>query len=127
MKYQKDLRTLAKEWAYKRTQITGNNDTFESIAREAWLAGNAVANQELFSIKDFLPNPNVQVLVYGKTKSNYKSKVQPAKLKKNWTGGSNPFEPEFVWESYDIIDYDGEVDEIEYVTHWMPMPPEPTK
>jgi hypothetical protein len=125
MKYQKDPEKLAKEWAYKRTQITSINDTFETIAREAWLAGNTVSNQEWYDIADFLPDIDVQVLVYGKSKSKYEWKVQPAKLKKNWNGWANPFEPEFVWEGYDIIDHDGCVDEIENVTYWMPMPTPP--
>ena len=125
MKYQKDPEKLAKEWAYKRTQITSINDTFETIAREAWLAGNAVSNQEWYHIEDFLPDINVQVLVYGRSKSKLAWSVQPARLKKNWLTKADPFIAEFYWEGYEIIDHGGCVDEIDNVSFWMPMPAAP--
>lgn len=68
MKYQLDLNVQAREWAEKRTKIITLNDTPAKIAEEAWLAGNAVVNQEWFNVKDFLPDLNQQVIVYGRAK-----------------------------------------------------------
>jgi hypothetical protein len=80
---------------------------------------------EWLKITDFLPDVNTQVLVYGMSKQQHVYKVQPAKLCNNWKYRPNPFEPEFIWEGYDIIDHDGETDEVIHVTHWMPLPAKP--
>ena len=76
-------------------------------------------------VRDFLPTVGEQVLVYGMSKQQHKFKVQPAKLCNNWKYRPDPFEPEFVWEGYDIIDHDGETDEVLHVTHWTPLPQKP--
>jgi hypothetical protein len=126
MKPQVDLKVQAREWAEKRTKIMLGNDTPAKIAEEAWLAGNAASNQEWLHVRDFLPDLNEQVLVYGRSKSKHEWKVQPAMLKTNWVGKREPFKPEFYWDGYDIIDFDGETDEIVDVEYWMPLPLKPS-
>jgi hypothetical protein len=126
MKYQKDPNIQAKEYVAARIRFTNDSDSIEKIVEEAWLAGNAASNQEWLHIKDFLPDLNEQVLVYGRAKSKYEWKVQPAMLKTNWVGKRAPFKPEFYWDGYDIIDFDGETDEIVDVEYWMPLPLKPS-
>jgi hypothetical protein len=126
MKYQKDPNIQAKEYVAARIRFTNDNDSIEKIAEEAWLAGNAVSNEEWVNVKDFLPDLNTQVLVYGRAKSKYEWKVQPAMLKTHWYSKRDPFKPEFFWDGYDIIDFDGETDEIVDVEYWMPLPLKPS-
>jgi hypothetical protein len=126
MKYQKDPNIQAKEYVAARIRFTNDNDSIEKIAEEAWLAGNAVSNEEWVNVKDFLPDLNEQVLVYGRAKSKYEWKVQPAMLKTHWYTKRDPFKPEFFWDGYDIIDLEGETDEIVDVEYWMPMPLKPS-
>lgn len=132
MKHQKDPSIQAKEWLAARTSFANDSDSIEKIAEkekiaeEAWLAGNAASNQEWLHIKDFLPDLNEQVLVYGRAKSKYEWKVQPAMLKTHWYTKRNPFKPEFYWDGYDIIDLEGETDEVVDVEYWMPMPLKPS-
>ena len=126
MKPQVDLNALAKEWAEKRTKFINSTDTYATIAQEAWMVGNAASNQEWWHVKDFLPDLNEQVLVYGRAKSKFEWKVQPAMLKTHWYTKRDPFTPEFFWDGYDIIDLEGETDEVVDVEYWMPLPLKPS-
>lgn len=77
------------------------------------------------SVKDRLPEIEEQVLVYGRPSLQTCRFVEPAMLKRRRIYGSIPIADEFWWKGYDIIGYDGEVDEIVEVTHWMPLPEPP--
>jgi len=125
MTLKKDPNILAKEYADNQARFYHPKNTIEKIIEDAWLAGNAVNNQDWYHIEDFLPDINVQVLVYGRSKSKFAWSVQPARLKKNWLTKADPFTAEFYWEGYEIIDHDGCVDEIDNVSFWMPMPAAP--